>query len=70
MSDSGEPGFAFYAKVAGIVAAGGLAIMVVFLFVTKAIFAWGILGAFLAIAAVVLVFGWFSDRREERRRLT
>jgi ABC-type Fe3+-siderophore transport system permease subunit len=70
MSDRGEPGFRFYAKIAGVVAGVGLAILIVFLFVTKAIFAWGFFGAFAAIAAVLLVVGWLSDRRETHRRET
>jgi predicted PurR-regulated permease PerM len=69
MSDPDGLGFRFYARVAGVIAAIGLGIMIVFLFVTRAIFAWGILGAFAAIAAVVLLVGWISDRRESRRRL-
>jgi hypothetical protein len=68
MSEQGEPGFRFYAKIAGLVAGIGLAILIVFLFVTRAIFAWGFFGAFAAIAAVLLFVGWLSDRREAHRR--
>ena len=69
MSDPDGLGFRFYARVAGVIAAIGLGIMIVFLFVTKAIFAWGILATFVVIAAAVLLVGWLSDRREAHRRL-
>jgi hypothetical protein len=67
MSGSDEGGFWTYAKLAGLVALGGLILLVIMLVVTKAIFAWGILGATIVISAVLLLVGWMSDRRDERR---
>ena len=56
-------GFGFYAKLAGIVLAVGICVFIVFLIFTRAVVAWGFLGAFLVIALVMLAFGWIYDRR-------
>jgi hypothetical protein len=68
MSSDGEPGFMTWAKMAGLVALGGLILLVVMLLVTRAVFAWGILGAAIVISAILLFVGWMSDRRDEQRR--
>jgi hypothetical protein len=61
------PGFRFYAGLAGIVIACGIAGLILMLIFTRAIYAWGALGAFLALAAVLLLVGWFVDRRSAQR---
>jgi hypothetical protein len=68
MSSSGEPGFKTYAKMAGIVALGGIILLGVMLLVTKAVFAWGILGAAIVISAILLFVGWWSDRKDAQRQ--
>jgi len=50
-------------SIGGIVAA--TLVLIVF---TKAWYAWGLLGTFLALAGVLLLFGWAFDRRDRRRR--
>jgi hypothetical protein len=68
MSSSGEPGFKTYAKMAGIVALGGIILLGLTLLVTKAVFAWGILGAAIVISAILLFVGWWSDRKDAQRQ--
>jgi hypothetical protein len=68
MSSDDGFGFMTWAKMAGLVALGGLILLVVMLLVTKAVFAWGILGAAIVISGILLLVGWMSDRRDEERR--
>jgi hypothetical protein len=60
-------GFKFWLWLAGLFVVGAIALFVFLLFLLGAIYAWGILGAFLVIAAAALVAGWFFDRRNARR---
>jgi hypothetical protein len=59
-------GFKFFVKLAGIVIACGLVGLILFLLLSKAIYAWGFLGGFLAFALLLLAVGWVWDRRGER----
>jgi hypothetical protein len=61
-SDDGL-GFGFYAKLAGLILVIGIGVFIAFVIFSRAIVAWGFLGAFLAIALVLLAFGWLYDRR-------
>jgi VIT1/CCC1 family predicted Fe2+/Mn2+ transporter len=61
-------GFGFWAKMAGVFLLGAVALIVVLILFTRAVYAWGILGAFLALAAVALIAGWISDRRADKER--
>jgi hypothetical protein len=56
-------GFGFYAKLAGIILAIGIGVFIAFLIFSRAVVAWGFLGAFLVIAILMLAFGWIYDRR-------
>jgi hypothetical protein len=60
-------GFTFYLKLAGAVLAGGLVLLVLLLLFSRAVYAWGFFGAFLALSIILLAFGWIYDRREARR---
>jgi uncharacterized membrane protein YqjE len=60
--DSG-PGFAFYARLAGLIVAAGLVATVLMLIAFRAIYAWGILGGFVFFALLMLGVGWALDRR-------
>ena len=63
-SDSDDSlGFGFYAKLAGLILVIGIGVFIAFVIFSRAIVAWGFLGAFLAIALVLLAFGWLYDRR-------
>jgi hypothetical protein len=53
--------------MAGIVLLIGLATMVGFLIFTRAIYAFGIFGAFLVLCVALLVYGWVYDRRLDKR---
>ena len=59
-------GFRFYAGLAGVVLACGLVALVMILLFSRAVYAWGVLGAFLVLAAALLLFGWIFDRRAAR----
>ena len=60
-------GLKFWAAMVGIILAAGLGGMILFLIFSRAVYAWGFLGAFLAFALVLIVFGWFYDRRKARQ---
>jgi hypothetical protein len=45
---------------------GGIVALILFLIFSRAVYAWGFFGAFLAGAALLLLFGWFYDRRNPR----
>ena len=61
-------GARLYASLAGVVIAGEIASLILMLIFWRAVYAWGFLGAFSALAVVLLVFGWLYDRREARQR--
>jgi membrane protein implicated in regulation of membrane protease activity len=58
-----ESRFRFFLAFAGIVIGVGVLAFFVFILITKAVYAWGVLGAFLVVAALVLGWGWLHDRR-------
>lgn len=60
-------GFAFFARMAGLIIAAGLVAMIVMLVFFRAVYAWGLLGGFIAFAAILLGVGWVFDRRRARR---
>ena len=51
----------------GIVLLIGLAVMVGFLIFTRAIYAFGIFGAFILLAVALLLYGWWYERRLEKQ---
>ncbi len=59
-------GFAFWFKVAAIAVAIAIASVIVLLLVTSAFVAWGVFGGFLALAVVLMLIGWITDRRRAR----
>jgi hypothetical protein len=65
MDDEGL-GFGFYVKLALGALGVGIAIFVAFLLFSRAWYAWGFFGAFIALAVVLLAFGWIYDRRQRR----
>jgi predicted PurR-regulated permease PerM len=60
-------GTKFWLKFAGVFVAGGIALFIFLLIFTKAVYAWGIFGAFLVVIALALLAAWIHDRREQRR---
>ncbi len=67
VEDDGSIGFKFWARLAGIVVLCGLAALILFLLLSKAVYAWGFLGGFLAFALLLLAIGWVWDKRSSRK---
>ena len=59
-------GFAFWFKVAAIALAIAIVSVIVLLLVTSAFVAWGVFGGFVALAVVLMLIGWITDRRRAR----
>ena len=62
-------GFAFWFKVAAIAIAIAIASVIVLLLVSSAFVAWGVFGGFLALAVVLMLIGWITDRRRARAEM-
>ena len=60
-------GLRFFAWLAAVVIGGGLVLLIVLLLFSRAVYAWGFLGAFVVLGAILLLIGWLYDRREARR---
>jgi hypothetical protein len=56
-------GAKFWFKLAGVFVVGAIALFIFMIIFLKAIYAWGFLAAFLALAVLALIAGWFVDRR-------
>jgi hypothetical protein len=59
-------GFKFWAGMIGIVIAAGIGGMILFLVFSRAVYAWGFLGAFLVLAVILIIIAWFYDRRKAK----
>ncbi len=59
-------GFGFWIKLAALAVAIAIVSVIILLLVTKAFVAWGIFGGLLALAIVLMLIGWISDRRRAR----
>jgi hypothetical protein len=59
-----ERGFGW---LAGIVVLIGIGMLVGWLIFSRAVYAFGIFGAFILLAAALLIFGWVYDRRLEKQ---
>jgi hypothetical protein len=66
MEDEGL-GAGFWLKLFAVVLACGLAGLIFFLLMSRAVYRWGFLGGFLALALLVLLGGWILDRRNSRK---
>ena len=66
-ADDNGIGFAFFARMAGLIIAAGVVAMIVMLVFFRAVYAWGLLGGFIAFAVILLGVGWVFDRRRARR---
>jgi Flp pilus assembly protein TadB len=62
-----ELGAGFWLKMIGVIFAIGIAGLVVFFIIGAAWYAWGFLGAFLFVVAVLAVIAWSLDRSRARR---
>ena len=59
-------GAGFYFKIAGLCVVGAIIAVIFVRIWWRATYAWGFFGAFLALAAVLCLFGWLYDRRNPR----
>ena len=59
-------GFGFWFKVSAIALAVAIASVIVLLLITSAFVAWGVFGGLLALAIVLKLIGWITDRRRAR----
>ena len=57
-------GLRFYLALGGAALGIGLLVWILMLVFARAIYAWGFLGAFLVLSAVLVLIGWVVDRRE------
>jgi hypothetical protein len=58
----------FFFKVAAICLVCGVAAIILLMIFWRAVYAWGLFGAFIALGIVLVLFGWIHDRRAERAR--
>jgi hypothetical protein len=56
-------GMGFWLKLAGIFVAGAIILFILTLLLLHAVYAWGLFGALLVLAALALLMGWLYDRR-------
>jgi hypothetical protein len=62
--DDRGPGLGFYGRLAGLILVAGLVAAVLMLVLFRAIYAFGLLGGFVAFALLLLGTGWALDRRK------
>lgn len=62
-----ELGTGFWLKMIGVIFAIGIGGLIVFLIIGWAWYAWGFLGAFIFVAAVLALISWIYDRSHARR---
>jgi uncharacterized membrane protein HdeD (DUF308 family) len=67
MDDDDGLGWRFWGGLVGACLAIGVGLLLFFAVFNRAVYQWGFLGAFIAIAAVLLLIGWFYDRRQVRK---
>jgi hypothetical protein len=68
MSDDGDGlGFKFWGGLIGIILAIAIGGMIMFLIFSRAVYAWGFLGAFLVLGAIVILVAWIYDKKSQRR---
>jgi len=58
----------FWLAIAGSVLGIGIAILIGFLIVGYAFWAWGIFGTLVVLSALALLAAWLFDRRHARQR--
>ena len=68
MSDDGDGlGFKFWGGLIGIILAVAVGGMIMFLIFSRAVYAFGFLGAFIVLGGIVILLAWLYDRKTQRR---
>jgi uncharacterized membrane protein YcaP (DUF421 family) len=68
MADDGDGlGFKFWGGLFGVILAIAIGGMILFLIFSRAVYAFGFLGAFLVLGVLVILVAWIFDRRTQRR---
>ena len=57
----------FWLKLFGAFIVGAIVLFIFLIIFAKAVYAWGVLGAFLGLAAIALFLAWIVDRRDQKR---
>ncbi len=68
MDDHGN-GAGLFLKIAGLCLACGVVALIALMIFWRAVYAFGIFGAFLVGVVVILLFGWIYDRRNARTQV-
>ena len=63
--DDGMGGF--FLKLIGLIILGGIAAMLIFLFIDAAFYRWGGIATIIVVFAVLGVISWTFDRRAQKR---
>ncbi len=63
--DDGMGGF--FLKLIGLIILGGIAAMLIFLFIDAAFYRWGGIVTIIVVFAVLGVISWTFDRRAQKR---
>ena len=62
-------GFGVWFKVSAIAVAIAIVSVIVLLIISSAFVAWGVFGGLLALAIVLMLIGWITDRRRARAEM-
>jgi hypothetical protein len=62
-----ELGAGFWLKMIGVIFAIGIGGLIAFLIIGWAWYAWGFIGAFIFVVAVLALVAWLMDRSRARR---
>jgi hypothetical protein len=61
--DSGAMGFGFWFKVLAVAVVAAIGAVLAIVLISSAFVKWGLFGGLLAIAVVLILIGWITDRR-------
>jgi uncharacterized membrane protein HdeD (DUF308 family) len=68
MSDDGDGlGFKFWGGLIGVILAIAIGGMILFLIFSRAVYAFGFLGALIVIGGIAVLLAWLYDRKTQRR---
>jgi hypothetical protein len=65
--DDGSLGGRVWLKMFAILVGVGIAVILVFVFISGALARWGFIGGFIVVGAVLLGAAWLYDKRETKK---